>query len=130
MEQGPGGNYHVDDQGKVIIGPYLGGLGAVGLIGGPGKPINLSIPKIATSSRSLVKVAQLPLKGKIRFIPRAVDVKSGKIFRKNGGFLDKFGNIWKKGPSRTKGQAFEWDVQLSAKGKAQLGHLSKDGKQW
>ena len=25
--------------------------------------------------------------------------------------IDKFGNEWTKGPTRTKGQPFEWDVQ-------------------
>ncbi|WP_349826528.1 polymorphic toxin type 17 domain-containing protein [Brenneria populi] len=33
-----------------------------------------------------------------------------------------------KGPSRTQGQAFEWDVQLSERGKAQLGWANRDGK--
>lgn len=27
-------------------------------------------------------------------------------------FMDRFGNEWTKGPSRTAGEAFEWDVQL------------------
>lgn len=46
----------------------------------------------------------------------------------NKGYIDKFGNEWTKGPSRTKGQEFEWDVQLSPTGKAQLGWASRDGK--
>ena len=33
-----------------------------------------------------------------------------------------------KGPSRTKGQEFEWDVQLSKTGREQLGWASRDGK--
>ncbi|WP_152810488.1 polymorphic toxin type 17 domain-containing protein [Ostreibacterium oceani] len=28
----------------------------------------------------------------------------------NNGFIDRFGNEWVRGPSRTKGQAFEWDA--------------------
>lgn len=38
----------------------------------------------------------------------------------NLGFLDRFGNEWKKGPSRTVGRPFEWDVQLSRTGKEQI----------
>lgn len=33
-----------------------------------------------------------------------------------GDFLDRFGNEWTKGLSRTKGEPFEWDVQLSPDG--------------
>jgi filamentous hemagglutinin len=43
------------------------------------------------------------------------------------GIVDKFGNIWTGGPSRAAGQDFEWDVQLSRKGKEQLGWASKSG---
>lgn len=32
-----------------------------------------------------------------------------------------------QGPVAHRGQPFEWDVQLSKKGKAQLGWLSRDG---
>lgn len=45
-----------------------------------------------------------------------------------GGYLDRFGNEWVKGPSRTVGQAYEWDVQLSRTGNAQIGWLSRDGR--
>lgn len=45
-----------------------------------------------------------------------------------GGYVDKWGNVWKSGSSKTKGQSFEWDVQLSKKGKAQLGEYSRYGK--
>ena len=85
-----------------------------------------AIEVAAVSSKSLIKSAKLPHTGKIRFIPRPTDLKSGKILQKNGGFVDKFGNVWKKGPTRTKGQAFEWDIQLSKTGKNKLGHLSPD----
>ncbi|WP_219108871.1 polymorphic toxin type 17 domain-containing protein [Austwickia sp. TVS 96-490-7B] len=44
----------------------------------------------------------------------------------NGGFLDRFYNECLPGPSRTAGEPFEWDVQLSRKGKAMIGHLSRD----
>ncbi|WP_367652777.1 polymorphic toxin type 17 domain-containing protein [Erwinia wuhanensis] len=45
----------------------------------------------------------------------------------NNGYIDKFKNEWVKGPSRTAGQEFEWDVQLSRTGKAQLGWATRDG---
>ncbi|MGB5980999.1 MAG: polymorphic toxin type 17 domain-containing protein, partial [Nonlabens sp.] len=83
---------------------------------------------IIRSSKGLLKKAKLPNLGKIRFVPRAADLKNGKLLRQDGGYIDKFGNVWKKGPSRTEGQDFEWDVQLSKKGKEQLGHLSSDGE--
>ncbi|MGX1931134.1 DUF6443 domain-containing protein [Flagellimonas sp. 2504JD4-2] len=98
-------------------------------INGAGAGVKLAMGvKALISARRLVKLLKLPITGKIRFIPRKVDILNGKILKKNGGYVDKFGNVWKKGPSRTAGEAFEWDVQLSAKGKAQLGHLSRDGK--
>lgn len=34
--------------------------------------------------------------------------------------MDRFGNIWTKGDSRTAGEHMEWDVQLSNKGHKQF----------
>ena len=72
---------------------------------------------------SFIKGAGLPSNGKIRFIPRPSDVQSGKILKKQGGYVDKFGNIWKK----AKGPSPHWDVQLSQTGKQQLGHMGNSG---
>jgi len=72
---------------------------------------------------SVIKSAGLPTRGKIRFIPRPADVQMGKILQKQGGYVDKFGNIWKK----AKGPSPHWDVQLSQAGKQQLGHMSTSG---
>ena len=73
------------------------------------------------------KDAGLPTKGKIRYVPPKES--NGTLPRtSNGGYIDKFGNIWEKGPSRTIGEAFEWDVQLSKIGKRMLGWASRDGK--
>lgn len=49
---------------------------------------------------------------------------------KKTGYVDKFGNVWSKGPSRTKGEAFEWDVQLTETKGGQFKRfgLSPDGK--
>ncbi|MFZ4835209.1 polymorphic toxin type 17 domain-containing protein [Rouxiella sp. Mn2063] len=49
------------------------------------------------------------------------------INREQVRYFDGFGNEWVKGPSRTAGQAFEWDVQLSRTCKAQLGWATRDG---
>ena len=49
---------------------------------------------------------------------------------KKTGYVDKFGNVWVKGPSRTNGEEFEWDVQLT-KTRGELfkrSGLSSDGK--
>ena len=72
------------------------------------------------------KKAQLPTKGKMRYVPpKGVGNKLPRTSR--GGYIDKFGNVWTKGPSRTIGEAFEWDVQLSKKGANMLDWLSRDG---
>jgi hypothetical protein len=72
------------------------------------------------------KKAQLPTEGKVRYIPPK-NTGTSLPRTSNGGYIDKFGNIWQKGPSRTIGESFEWDVQLSKKGKQLLGWLSRDG---
>ena len=68
--------------------------------------------------KARLKAAQLPYEGRIRFIPPKGYDPADPLYKGPGGigYKDKFGNIWKKGPSRTKGQPFEWDVQLSKKG--------------
>ena len=86
------------------------------------------VEKTVKTISGAIKAARLPSTGKIRFVPRPADVKNGNILRASKeGYVDKFGNVWRKGASRTKGQAFEWDVELSKTGKAQLGSLSKKG---
>jgi len=80
------------------------------------------------STKGRIKYVELPTQGKIRFVPDSNYSPSNPLPRgPNNGYLDKFGNEWVKGPSRTVGQAFEWDVQLSPKGKAQLGWATRDG---
>ncbi|MEU9974093.1 polymorphic toxin type 17 domain-containing protein [Streptomyces sp. NPDC051014] len=83
---------------------------------------------VQTGMKGLIKKAQLPFRGRIRYVPPAgTSVSAGLPRAPRGGFIDKFGNIWVKGPSRTPGEAFEWDVQLSRQGRAQLGWASRDG---
>jgi hypothetical protein len=83
--------------------------------------------KVIKTAKGVLKDAMLPTEGKIRFIPPEKWTPSQPLPKQNGGFVDKFGNVWTKGPSRTPGQAFEWDVQLSKTGKSQLGWASRDG---
>ena len=81
-----------------------------------------------TGKKTLIKKAQLPTKGKIRFVPPEKWNATETLNRTNtGGYIDKFGNIWEKGPSRTASEPFEWNVQLSNIGKDQLGWASRDG---
>ena len=81
------------------------------------------------TKKGRLKAVGLPTSGKIRFVPPKGYNASNPLNREpNGGFIDRFGNEWVKGPSRTKGQAFEWDVQLSNTGRQQLGWGSRDGK--
>lgn len=84
-------------------------------------------PRERSGVKGMIKEAGLPTKGKIRFVPRPqTSVKSGLAKGRRGGYIDKFGNEWTKGPSRTKGEPYEWDVQLSPQGRNMLGHLSPD----
>ena len=73
------------------------------------------------------KKAQLPTEGKIRYVPPK-GTKTSLPRTSNGGYIDKFNNVLQKGPSRTTGEMFEWDVQLSKQGQKMLGWISRDGK--
>jgi hypothetical protein len=76
------------------------------------------------SINSRVHQAGLPDTGIVRFIPPAHYTSE---FAKHsplpkgphGGYIDRVGNEWVKGPSRTLGENFEWDIRLSTKGYAQ-----------
>ena len=82
----------------------------------------------AWTKTARIKDAQLPNSGRIRFVPDPKWDGSTPIKRgPNNGYLDRFGNEWTKGPSRTQSQAFEWDVQLSNTGRQQIGWTTRDG---
>jgi hypothetical protein len=82
----------------------------------------------AWTNKARIKYVELPVSGKIRYVPPENYNPSNPLPRgPNNGYLDKFGNEWTKGPSRTVGQEFEWDVQLSRQGKSQLGWATRDG---
>jgi hypothetical protein len=70
----------------------------------------------------------LPNQGRIRYVPpRGYNPENPLPRGPQGGYIDRFGNEWVVGPSRTPGQPFEWDVQLSRTGRSQIGWLSPDG---
>ena len=80
------------------------------------------------STKGRINHVKLPNQGKIRYIPPEDYSPSQPLPRgPNNGYIDKFKNEWVKGPSRTAGQEFEWDVQLSRTGKSQLGWATRDG---
>jgi RHS repeat-associated protein len=80
------------------------------------------------SIKGRVKAAQLPTSGRIRYVPPPGYKPSTPLPRgTRRGYIDRFDNEWIRGPSRTSGDAFVWDVQLSSRGRAQLGWLSRDG---
>ena len=74
-----------------------------------------------------IKHENLPTRGKVRFVPPKNWDPSNPKRGTSHGFIDKWGNEWVDGPSRTRGEAWEWDVQLSKKGKAHFGWASADG---
>lgn len=73
------------------------------------------------------KKYDLPIDGPIPFAPpKNWNHKSPLKTQDNKGFIDAFGNEWRKGPSRTKGETFEWDVIPQNKNSG-LANLSRDG---
>lgn len=94
----------------------------------PFNPLGTGGAAQSWSIKGRIKSVQLPYKGKIRYIPSEGYTASQPLPRgPNNGYIDKFRNEWVKGPSRTASQVFEWDVQLSRVGKAQLGWATRDG---
>ncbi len=81
------------------------------------------------SRRGIIRGAQLPTSGRIRYVPPENWRPTQPLPRgPQNGYMDTFDNEWVRGPSRTLGQPFEWDVQLSRTGQAQLGWASRDGR--
>lgn len=68
----------------------------------------------------------LPTDGPIAFVPpKNWNASNPQRTSDKKGFIDAFGNEWRKGPSRTAGQPYEWDV-VPPQGSA-LRNLSRDG---
>jgi hypothetical protein len=58
--------------------------------------------------------------GPFRFRPRDDYRPGNPLPKEDGGYIDRFGNVWKKGPYHgdpKKPFDFEWDVQLSPAGR-------------
>lgn len=69
----------------------------------------------------------LPTSGPISFVPPKHWNPSNPLKTQDGkGFIDNYGNEWRKGPSRTQGEAFEWDV-IPANKTTGIANLSRDG---
>lgn len=105
------------------------GSGGSGGGGGDGKEPPPPKPPKRPSKSYWIRKAQLPQEGGIRFIPPRKWNPSEGLKRTGDGYRDKFGNTWVEGPSRTAGEPFEWDVQLSEKGRNQLKNWLKDKNQ-
>lgn len=74
-----------------------------------------------------IRAVGLPTKGPIRFVPPKRQTVLQPL-KKSGGYRDRFGNVWEKGPTRTSGEHFEWDVQLGKGATRGLRAFSRDGK--
>lgn len=87
--------------------------------GDPGQedPDDKDSEDVKRSKKGRLKEAGLPTQGRIRFVPRENWNPNSPLTRgQNNGYIDRFGNEWVKGPSRTAGEPYEWDVQLSQRG--------------
>lgn len=106
----------VTPAGTVLLARRGGG----GAAGGSGTP--------PPSKKGRLKKARLPVEGPFHFRPKAGwDPRNPiKWNKEKMGYVDDSGNVWCKGPSRTPGQPFEWDVQLAPG--SSWRRFSKDGK--
>lgn len=92
------------------------------------RPGSVGAQRVWTISARL-KAAGLSSSGGIRFVPPKGYKPETPLARgPNNGCRDRFDNEWVKEPSRTKGEAFEWDVQLSRTGQNMLEWSSRDGR--
>jgi hypothetical protein len=73
-----------------------------------------------------IRALKLPTEGAVVFVPpKGWNVSQPQRTEDKKGFVDADGNEWRKGPSRTPGEPFEWDVVPA--GNSALRHLSRDG---
>ncbi|HEY9886672.1 MAG TPA: polymorphic toxin type 17 domain-containing protein, partial [Vampirovibrionales bacterium] len=94
----------------------------IGVIEPPiGKGVKIS-KGLIQGTKTLLKKFGLPTKGKIRFIPPKTGIKRTS----DGGFVDKFGNIWRNPKGNIIGEK-HWDVNLSNVGKNHFGRFSPSG---
>ena len=63
--------------------------------------------------RHTLQAKKLPTEGEVKYEPPRNWHPSEPLPRGDqNGFIDRLGREWTKGPSRTPGEHFEWDVQL------------------
>lgn len=55
------------------------------------------------SKKGRIKDAGLPTKGRIRYVPPKSWDSTMPLPKQGRGYLDRFGNVWQRGPSRTAG---------------------------
>jgi len=83
---------------------------------------------VVEGAKFVANIAKKAIAAGATYFSKKQIIKKAKLLpTQNGGYIDKFGNVWKKGPSRTKGQDFEWDVQLSDTGRTKIGWATRDG---
>ncbi|WP_193777785.1 polymorphic toxin type 17 domain-containing protein [Streptomyces sp. E5N298] len=116
--------YNAGMYAMVVPFPISGGSKRLGA-----EAVELGVKTTVTRGmKSLIKKAKLPTRGGVRYVPPSTaSVGGGLPKTSKGGYIDKFGNVWERGPSRTAGEAFEWDVQLSKHGRSQYSWLKPAG---
>ena len=105
-----------------------GGAFGGGNIGGGGvidpSPVAEGTGEASAGLRGMVKAKGLPTDGRFHFV---ADGNKVEFNRSKGGYVDRYGNVWLKGPYHGDpklGFTYEWDVQLSASGKNAWGKFA------
>ncbi len=77
------------------------------------EPVKEPIQDAEELTHQVLRQANLPTGGSYPFIPPKY-WRTHQPLRKNskGEFIDVRGRRWRKGPTRTEGETWEWDVQL------------------
>ncbi|WP_218669692.1 DNRLRE domain-containing protein [Ferroacidibacillus organovorans] len=86
--------------------------------------VNEGTGEASTGLRGIVKAKGLPTDGRFHFV---ADGNKVEFNRSKGGYVDRYGNVWVKGPYHGDpklGFTYEWDVQLSASGKNAWGKFA------
>jgi uncharacterized membrane protein YgcG len=121
-----GGSPGSNGNGKASGGPSGGSGGGGGYEPPPPFPPGSVGAAKSWSIKSRLSERGLPNEGKVRYVPpEGYDPKVPLPRGNHGGIIDRFGNEWVKGPTRTKGQLFEWDVRLSRVGESHFAKLEE-----
>ncbi|MFE2177990.1 ricin-type beta-trefoil lectin domain protein [Kitasatospora sp. NPDC059462] len=111
----------VEDEGDVadqlVYNLNVGDAHTYFVAGGTGDALVHNTSEVCPiTKKAVIKAHGLPTRGKIRYVPPShwrpnQPLPTGRVNGRSG-ILDKHGNAWVKGPSRTAGEKWEWDVQL------------------